>query len=86
MAAELLNGGLRVEAGKARLLETRKQVERGWWAISDILVAEGRAELAEQVRRFSGQMPPPRTDREAIAEALPRHIREARTRDGPPAR
>jgi predicted transcriptional regulator len=81
VAAELSNGNLRVEAGKARLLETRKEVERGWWAVSDILVAEGRAELAEQVRRFSAQMPPPRTDRESIAEALRGHTREARTRD-----
>ena len=59
VAAELLKGNLRVEAGKAKLLETRRKVERGWWAVSDILVAEGRPELAAQVRRFSAQMPPP---------------------------
>ena len=77
VAAELLKGNLRVEAGKAKLLETRREVERGWWAVSDILVAEGRPELAAQVRRFSAQMPPPWTDRESIAEALRRHTREA---------
>jgi hypothetical protein len=86
VAAELLKGNLRVEAGKARLLETRQQVERGWWAVGDILVAEGRPELAAQVRRFSAQMPPPWTDREAIAETLRRHTRELRTRDDPAAR
>ena len=59
VAAELLKGGLRVEPGKAQLLETRRAVEQGWWAVSDILVAEGRPELAAQVRRFSAQMPPP---------------------------
>jgi hypothetical protein len=69
VAAELLKGNLRVEAGKAKLLETRRAVERGWWAVSDILVAEGRPELAAQVRRFSAQMPPPWTDREWIAAA-----------------
>jgi Relaxase/Mobilisation nuclease domain len=70
VAADLLKGNLRVEAGKKKLLETRSEVERGWWAVSDILVAEGRPELAAQVRRFSAQMPPPWTDREAIRAAL----------------
>jgi len=86
VAAELLNGSLRVEAGKARLLETRREVERGWLAVSDILVAEGRPELAAQARRFSAQMPPPWTDRESIAETLRRNTREARIRDEPAAR
>jgi transposase-like protein len=86
VAAELLKGNLRFEAGKARLLETRRAVERGWWAVSDILVAEGRPELAAQVRRFSAQMPPPLTDRETIAEALRGYTRKARTRDNPAMR
>jgi hypothetical protein len=87
VAAELLKGNLRVEAGKAKLLETRREVERGWWAVSEILVAEGRPELAEQVRRFSAEMPPPCTDREAIAERPRGHTREVRrTRDDPAAR
>jgi hypothetical protein len=86
VAAQLLKGSLRVEAGKAKLLETRREVERGWWAISDILVAEGRPEFAAQVRRFSAQMEPPLTDRESIAKALRRSTREARTRDDSPAR
>jgi Relaxase/Mobilisation nuclease domain len=86
VAAELSKGSLRIEPGRARLLETRRLVDRGCWAVSDILVAEGRPELAEQVRRFSAQMPPPRTDRESVAEALRRHIREARTRYEPAVR
>jgi hypothetical protein len=77
VAAELSEGILRVEAGKAKLVETRREVERGWWAISDILVAEGRPDLAVQVRRFSAQMLPPWTDRESVAQALRRHAREA---------
>lgn len=71
-AAELLKGNLRVEAGKARLLETRREVEQGWWAVSDILIAEGRPGLAAQVRRFSAQMPPPWTDRESMTQQLDR--------------
>lgn len=77
VAAELLKGNLRVEAGKARLLETRREVERGWWAISEILVAEGRLELAVLARLFADQMPPPWTDREWIAEAVRRHASQA---------
>jgi hypothetical protein len=85
VSAELFRGSLQVEAGKARLLETRREVERGWWAVSDILVAEGWPELAAQARRFSAEMPPPWTDREAIAQALRRHTRERQTRDHSPA-
>jgi predicted transcriptional regulator len=80
VAADLWKGNLRAEPGKAKLLETRREVERGWWAVSDILVAQGRPELAAEVRRFSAQMPPPWTDREAIAEELRGHPREALTR------
>jgi hypothetical protein len=83
VAAELLKGDPRVEAGKAKLLETRREVERGWWAVSDILVADGRPELAAQVRRFSAQMSPPWTDRESIAQALRRHTGGAPPRDEP---
>jgi hypothetical protein len=84
--AELLDRSLRVEGGKAKLLETRREVERGWRAVSDILVAEGRPELAAQVRRFSAQMAPPWTDRESIAWVLRSHTREVRTRDDPHVR
>jgi hypothetical protein len=83
VAAELLTGNLRVEAGKAKMVETRRAVERGWWAVSDILVADGRPELAAQVRRFSAQMPQPWTDRELIAQALRRHLGGAPPRDDP---
>lgn len=86
VAAALINGNLRVEAGKTRLLETRREVERGWREIGGILFAEGRNELAAQVRRFAAQMPPPWTDREWIAEMLRRNTRKARTRDEPAAR
>jgi hypothetical protein len=86
VAAELSKGVLPVDPGKAKLLHTRREVERGWWALGDILIAEGRPDLAAQVRRFSAQMRPPWTDRESIAEALRRHTREVRIRDDPPAR
>jgi hypothetical protein len=86
VAAELSKGSLRVEAGKAKLLETRREVDRGWWAVSNILIDEGGPELAVHVRRFSAQMPAPRTDRELIAEALRRPVRETAAREDLAAR
>lgn len=81
VAADLSKGNLGVEAGKAKLLETRKAVEGGWSTVSDILIAEGRPELAAQVRRFSSEMPPPCTDREFIAQTLRRYPRGTPARD-----
>jgi hypothetical protein len=75
VAAELRSGGIRVEAGQARLLSTRHEVERGWRVVGDILRRQGEQELADQVARFVEQMPPPRTEKEQIAEQLLRHTR-----------
>jgi hypothetical protein len=70
VASELTKGNLRVEAGNAKLMETRKEVERWWRATSDILLREGQAELAAHARRFVDQMPPAMTDKERIAGEL----------------
>jgi hypothetical protein len=70
VAAELLKGDLRLEPGKSKLVETRKEVERGWRAVSDILVSEGQPELAAQARHFMDRMSPPRSEREWLAAEL----------------
>jgi len=70
VATDLLNGKVRVEPGKSTLIETRKEVERGWRAASDILISEGQPKLAEQVRHYLDHMPPARTEREWIANAV----------------
>ena len=57
-ASELRNGGLRIERGKNALVQARQEVDRGWRAVGEILVCDGRLELAEQVRRFVEQVPP----------------------------
>lgn len=80
---DLLRGKLTAESGKETLIETRKQVERGWREVAEILAAQGRRDLAAEVRRFVGEMPPSRSDREMIAEGIYRHLREERVRDGP---
>jgi hypothetical protein len=77
-AAELPKGTPRHEPGKSRLLQTRKEVERGWHAIGEILASEGRRELASDVRRFVGEMPVPRIEREQIVDQLVQRIRKPR--------
>ena len=70
VARELVTEGLQVEPGKARLMETRREVERGWRVVSDILARQGRPELAEQVRKFVERLPPPLTEKEWVAISL----------------
>jgi relaxase-like protein len=85
VAAELQKGNLRVEAGKAKLLETRREVERGWRAVSDILRRrQGRSDLAGLVDRFADAMAPPQTEKEQIAAQLTRAARESCVHDRPP--
>jgi hypothetical protein len=71
---------VRVEAGKAKMIETRKEVERGWMAMSEILVEQGQPELAEQARRFAEGMPAARTEKEWIEEGLRGRTKEPRVR------
>ncbi len=54
------------EPGKATLVATRRQVEQGWYAVNDVLDSEGHSDVARDIRRFLGQMLPPRTEREQI--------------------
>jgi hypothetical protein len=79
-ANDLQRGGTAPEPGKATLLATRRDVVNGWHAVSDLLAKEGQTSLAAQVKRFVDRMPPPATEREAIAAQ-----RRARARriDGP---
>jgi hypothetical protein len=66
------------EVGKSRLQHTRRDVERGWYAVAEIVKRDGMHDLAAQVRRFVQAMPPVRTDREWVAQRL-----HARVRDDP---
>lgn len=83
VARELSRGHLQPEANKGSLLRTRQTVEQGWQAVSERLEAGGRLELAAEVSRYAAQMPPPRTDREQIAEALREKIRRTGMREMP---
>jgi hypothetical protein len=79
VARELAGGQVRTEPGKNRLLETRRQVVRGWNEVADSLVIQGHVELALAVRRFVHQMPPPSSEKEWLAGRLLERTR-SRTR------
>jgi len=72
---ELQNGNIRAEPGKAKLLQTRQDVEHGWRTVSQILEREGQPALAAEVNRFVERMPAPRTEKERIAEQLRGNVR-----------
>lgn len=86
VAAEILRGSLRVEPGKKTLIETRKEVMRGWHSVARSLVDAGQHELAEDVRRFVHGMPTARTEREWIAHHLRQHLPPASAREPHPVR
>jgi len=80
VAAELLAGQLKTEAGKARLIKTRKDVEEGWKAVGEILIDQGQPELAAHVKQFAAKMPAPLTEKEQLVRGLIPHAREPRNR------
>jgi hypothetical protein len=83
VARDLSRGKPRVEPGKAKLVETRDNVRRAWWSVSEILIRDKLPDLAAQVRRFAEQMPPPLTERERLSGNLVERIRPPRAREGP---
>jgi relaxase-like protein len=70
VASQVRNGRFEIERGTPKLIDTRREVDRGWQAAHDILLAHGHIELAAHVRRFLAQMRPPQTERELLAHAL----------------
>ena len=70
IARELRTGGLKPTPGKARLLETRREVIAGWHAAADALLEAGQGALAEKIWGFIGAMAPPRTTDEQLAAKL----------------
>jgi len=64
-------------SAKESLMRTRAEVERGWLAAAGILDRQGQRDLAWHVRRFVDALPPVRTDRELLTQALRRREREA---------
>jgi hypothetical protein len=86
VAKELFAGGWRIDPGKATLLKTRKEIDRGWRAVGEILDRQGESELADGVRRFSSTTGPPLTDREQMAATVIERARGARVNPAPRSR
>jgi hypothetical protein len=86
VARELVRGGLTREAGKAKILQTRRHVQSGWLAFAADIEREGMAGLAAHVRKFAEQMPAARTDREWIAADLLSRPRPKEREHSPPTR
>jgi hypothetical protein len=79
VASALLRGDIQTDRGKRTLVETRKQVVRGWAQVATGLKKDGEFRLADQVRSFAAGLSPPRTDRELVARELISKLRAART-------
>jgi hypothetical protein len=72
-----------VESGKAKLVETRNNVQCAWGTISEILIRDNCQELAAEVKRFAERMPPAVTEREWMAGAMIERNWPPRAREGP---
>jgi hypothetical protein len=81
VAAEVAQGGLRVENAKATLMRSRSEVRRTWLAVGEILNRQGQFELATHIERFLDTMPPPRTEKEQIVFGIRNHARTLRGHD-----
>lgn len=67
---ELSSGQLLPEAGKAKLIRTRRQVEEGWTGVARRLEAGGHYDLAARAKQFVAAMAPARTEKEQLADVL----------------
>lgn len=87
VARELSQGRLSPETGKSRVVETRKEVVRGWLGFASHLETAGQHEIAHHIRRFVDRMPPAQTEREWIAAELVRRLPREQAPSAPaPAR
>jgi len=77
VASDLRSGRLNPGAGKEKVLRTRRDVERGWACVSELLKLDGDVDLAGRVREFVNEMPPAYVDREWIATDIVRRLRSS---------
>jgi hypothetical protein len=68
------------DPAKLRVRETRRDLERGWFAASDALKSQGHTALADQVRQFVRILPVARTEREWLMAGL---LEQGRSRRAP---
>ena len=75
IARELRSGGLKPVPGKAKLLETRRDVIEGWHTVADAFLEAGQGAIAERIWGFIGGMRPPLTTDEQLAAKLAERTR-----------
>jgi hypothetical protein len=80
VGAALRAGNMQIEPGKARILDTRRNVVQGWLAVRETLRIEGRDGLADEDGCFVAAMLAPRTEREWLAQALMERVRRPERR------
>jgi hypothetical protein len=80
VANDLQRGGLRAEAGKAKLLATRERVVQEWNATAANLRDQGEPQLAREVENFIHRMPNATTANERIAKVLLANVAAQRAR------
>lgn len=80
VADALHKGRIAAEPGRARMIETRSHVLRGWLQVSGLLHDQGEADLARRVREFVSGLRQPCTESELIAEQLKGRVADQRTR------
>jgi hypothetical protein len=84
--AELLKDDRSIDAGKSKLIGTRREIYRGWNATASLLLSQGKPELAAQIRSFLSQLAAPATEREQLSSALNAHARSQHAREVPASR
>jgi hypothetical protein len=70
IAGDLSTKAILVDSSRGRLVETHKQVERGWSQVASGLERGSQPGLAVEVMKFVVSLVPPRTGKEWIAAAL----------------
>lgn len=84
VAQELLGRGrVQPEVGKARMVETRERVVRGWLSFAPRAEEEGHLEVANLARRFAQNLRAPQTDKEWMAAELLGRQRGERAHEPP---
>src|SRR5687767_8501235 len=75
VAGDLQTGRVNPGHGKEQLLRTRRDVERGWAYVSQLLKLDGDVDLADRVQQFAREMPPAFADREWMAADIMHRLR-----------
>jgi hypothetical protein len=67
-------------SGRAGRVETRREVERGWGAVTVLLQSIGCPDLGAEATRFMERMHPPQTEKEQIADQIGKRMIEPGSR------